>query len=59
MTQIIILFRRMIRTSKEFGDRHAYGAEANVLPVQLGTEPVSLLFVTIFVEKILNFTGSL
>lgn len=59
MTQIIILFRRTIRTSREFGDRHAYGAKANVLPVQLGTEPVSLLFVTIFVEKILNFTGSL
>lgn len=59
MPQIIILFRRMIRTSREFGDRHAYGAKANVLPVQLGTEPVSLLFVTIFVEKILNFTGSL
>jgi len=57
--QFIILFRRMIRTSREFGDRHAYGAKANVLPVQLGTEPVSLLFVTIFVEKILNFTGSL
>lgn len=59
MPQIIILFRRMIRTSREFGDRHAYGAKANVLPVQLGTEPVSLLFVTIFVEKIQNFTGSL